>query len=63
MADINLNLTSEEAAVLRRLVDSALGDTRVEVHRTHHTPEFREAVMQEEIVLRGLVAKLQKAPS
>ena len=63
MADISLNVTSEEADALRRLVEAALGDTRVEVHRTHHTPEFREQVMQEEIVLRGLVAKLQKSPA
>ncbi len=62
MANIVFNLTSDEIVMLRRLVDTALGDTRIEVHRTHHSPEFREEVKQEEELLRGLLAKLQKAP-
>jgi hypothetical protein len=61
MADLTVKLTSEEAAVLLRLVNSALGETRVEVHRTHHNPEFREEVKHEEDVLRGLAVKLRVA--
>lgn len=63
MADFSLQLTSEEAAELLRLVTSALGDTRVEVHRTHHSPAFRENVKKEEDVLRGLSQKLQTLSS
>lgn len=59
MTEINLKLAPEEVAELRRLVESALGDTRVEVHRTHASPHFREEVKHEEEVLRGLLAKLQ----
>lgn len=59
MTEVRLNLTPDEAAVLLRLVGSALGETRVEVHRTHHNPQFRQEVLEEEDLLRGLLAKLQ----
>ena len=59
MNEIILKLTSDETAELLRLVSAALGDTRVEVHRTHHTPEFRDNVKQEEDLLRGILKKLQ----
>jgi hypothetical protein len=41
-------------------VQRALQEVRVEVHRTH-TPDFREGVMDEEGLIRGLLAKLQQA--
>jgi hypothetical protein len=59
MAPTNLSLTAEERALLTRLLDLALRDTRVEVHRTHFSPEFREQVKAEESLLRGLLAKVQ----
>ena len=59
MDEIILKLTPEESAILQRLVDSAIGDTRVEVHHTHHTPTFRDDLKKEEDVLRGLLLKLQ----
>ena len=59
MTDFNLSLSTEELAMLRQLVETALGETRVEVHRTHFTPEFREELKQEEKMLRGLLEKFQ----
>jgi hypothetical protein len=55
-------LSDEEVAMLRRMVNTALGDTRVEVHRTHMTPDFREEVKAEEALLRGLLMKLDNVP-
>jgi hypothetical protein len=57
---INVPLNHEEAAELRRLVESALGETRVEVHRTH-TPDYRERVQHTEAVLRAILTKLRQA--
>jgi hypothetical protein len=39
-----------------------LGETRVEVHRTH-TPEFREQVQRREAILRRLIEKLRQPGS
>jgi hypothetical protein len=50
--------TEEERAVLLDLLQQALGETRVEVHRTH-TPSFRDKVLREEQLIRGLVEKLR----
>jgi hypothetical protein len=55
---ITLTLNQEEAEELVRLVDSALGETRVEVHRTH-TPAFREKVQHTEALLRSVLGKLR----
>lgn len=55
-------LSDQEVAMLRRMVTTALGDTRVEVHRTHMTPDFREQVKAEEALLRGLLTKLENVP-
>jgi hypothetical protein len=54
-----LTLTAEERSHLLTLVEAALADTRVEVHRTH-TPGPREQVQRNEQVLRGLLGKLQQ---
>ncbi len=60
MAEIRITLTEEEKDYLLRFLQSAMGETRVEVHRTH-TPAFRETVLAEEKLLRGLIAKLEKS--
>jgi hypothetical protein len=60
MNDVTVKLNAEEAGLLLRLVGTALGDTRVEVHRTHHTPAFRDDVKKEEDLLRTILAKLQQ---
>ena len=59
MADIQITLSSDEKQYLLRTLQTAIGESRVEVHRTH-TPDFRERVLAEEKLLRGLLAKLEK---
>lgn len=52
-----LLLTAEESTELLQLVNSALQETRVEVHHTH-TPDFRDKVQHSEVVLRAIAEKL-----
>jgi hypothetical protein len=59
MADFHLVLNEQERGELLRLLEQALGDTRVEVHRTH-APGYREEVQREEEVIRGLLDKLRR---
>jgi hypothetical protein len=40
MNEILLPLSQEERDLLRRLLETALGDSRVEVHRTTSHPHF-----------------------
>ena len=54
----NLIVTAEERDYLQRLLQKTLEEVRVEVHRTH-TPDFRQQVMQEEQLVRGLLAKVK----
>ncbi len=54
-----LMITEEERAELVRLLDQVMGETRVEIHRTH-TPDYRTRVIGQESLLRGLLAKLQE---
>ena len=58
-SEFTLTLTTEERDELLRLVEQAFGDTRVEAHRTH-TPGYREQVLHEETVLKGLIEKLRQ---
>jgi hypothetical protein len=57
-ADVQLRLTTEERDLLVRLLARELGDTRVELHHTHFSPEFRGEVKEEEAILRDLLNKL-----
>jgi len=59
---IHLTLDEPESTELVRLLELTLGETRVEVHRTH-TPEFRAGVQHEEAILKSILDKLQKAQS
>jgi len=52
-------LSEEERVEMVRLLEQVLGETRVEIHRTH-TPDYRERVIGQESLLRGLLAKLQR---
>jgi len=58
MSQVNLTVTAEERDYLQRILQNALEEVRVEVHRTH-TPDFRQRVMKEEELVRGLLAKVQ----
>jgi hypothetical protein len=57
--EFNLKVSAEERAELLRLLQRELGDTRVEVHRTH-TPAYRDQVLHQENLVRALLEKLQK---
>jgi hypothetical protein len=61
MAELNLVLNEKEKEYLVGLLNTALKDTRVEAHRTH-TPGFREDVLSQEELVRGLLAKLGTRP-
>ncbi len=60
MKEITLNLTATEQATLVRVLDAALGESRIEARRTHFSPEFRQQVLAEESLLAGLLKKLQR---
>jgi hypothetical protein len=57
---MQIDLSAAEHAELIRLLDAALGDTRVEVRRTS-TPEFHDRLLVEEGVLKAILAKLRDA--
>lgn len=59
-AQTTLLLDERERIELLALVEAALGETRVEVHRTH-SPDFREQVERREKTLRGLIDKLRQS--
>lgn len=54
-----LSLSEEEASELLHLLEQSLGETRVELHRTH-TPDFRSHVQHQETIFRGLIEKLRQ---
>jgi hypothetical protein len=52
----SFTISEEERAELIRLLDRALGESRSEAHKTH-TPEFRDRVLREQSLLRGLLER------
>jgi hypothetical protein len=61
MPQFNWLLHEREKQYLEAKLKSALGETRVEAHRTHYSPEYRQQVLGEEELVRQLLAKVQKA--
>ena len=61
MIETQLSLTGEECQFLVSLLERTLKESSIEEHRTR-TPLYREHVLQEENVIRGLLTKLQKVP-
>jgi hypothetical protein len=57
--ELTLTVSAEEQAELLRLLEQALGDTRVEVHHTH-TPDYRDHVLHQERLIRGLLDKVRR---
>jgi hypothetical protein len=55
---LTLRLSADERALIRGLVIHALGETRIEAHRTH-TPDYRREVLRREGLLRDLIARLE----
>jgi hypothetical protein len=60
MNEILLRLTEDEREVLRRLLDNALAESRVEAHRTYFSPWYREEVLEEESCITELLRKLRE---
>jgi hypothetical protein len=59
-APVSLTLDEQERSELFQLLKVALGDLRVEVHRTH-TPDYRNQLLQREALLQRLIDKFGKA--
>jgi len=56
MGMLSLTLDEHERSELLGLLEAALGDLRVEVHRTH-TPDYRNQLLRREEILRRLIEK------
>jgi len=56
--NLTVTLSDKERDTLLSMLRQALGETRVEVHRTH-TPDYRAMVLDQEALIRGLIAKLE----
>ena len=54
---MEFEIDAQERDVLVRLVEQALGDTRVEIRRTS-TPEFRDRLQAEERILTSVLRRL-----
>jgi hypothetical protein len=54
---MEFEIDAQERELLVRLVEQALGDTRVEIRRTS-TPEFHDRLQAEERVLASLLRRL-----
>ena len=59
MSRITLTLDENERALLERVLEASLGESRVEVRRTHFSPEYRAQVTAEESTLSGLLQKIR----
>ena len=57
---MNINLTSEEIKLLCQILETYMGDLRVEIHHTH-TSEFKDELHHEEAIVATLRHKLQTA--
>ncbi|MGA9924566.1 MAG: hypothetical protein WBQ29_14290, partial [Isosphaeraceae bacterium] len=52
-------ISEEERVEMVRLLEQSLKETRGEIHKTH-TPDYRDRVIGQETLLRGLLVKLQR---
>jgi hypothetical protein len=60
MASFQITLSGDEKELLVQMLETELGETRVEVHHTH-TPAYRDKVQSREVAVRALLAKLSTA--
>jgi hypothetical protein len=58
----SLTLDEVEKSEILKLVEAALGDLRVEIHRTH-TPDYRSELLKREELLKKLIEKIQRGVS
>ena len=61
MADVHLTLTTSERDFLTRMLDAALKEKRVEVHRTEFSRDFRHQLEAEEAEISALLGKLSQS--
>ena len=54
-----IELTDQEAELLRNVLEEYVSDLRMEVSNTDNM-DFREALKEKERILRGLVERLRK---
>ena len=59
---MELKLSDEEATLLRRLLDRAFAEAKVEVRHTE-LREYREKVKHEEALLRALIERMGDTPT
>ncbi len=57
---MQLTLSSEEAALLRRVLTNRVSDLRMEISNTGRYA-FRKDLQRDEAVLKGIVARLSEA--
>jgi hypothetical protein len=63
MSEVQIPLTSEERDLLTRMLNQALRDKRVEIHRTEFSKDFREGLEHEEQLMQGMLDRLAATPS
>ncbi len=56
--DFTLSLSEPEKALILGLLESSLGDTRVEVRHTR-TPDFHDHLLEREQVLKTLISRIK----
>ena len=61
-ASLSLSLDEEESTELLQLLEVALQDLRVEVHRTH-SPNYRERLVKREALLKRLIERFHQGSS
>jgi hypothetical protein len=54
---MELRISDPERELLVRILNSAVGDVRSQVRRTH-SPEWHDGLKEEETVMKGLLRKL-----
>ncbi len=59
---LSLSLDEQERSELLQLLEVALQDLRVEVHRTH-SPDYREQLLKRETLLHQLIEKFRQGGS
>jgi hypothetical protein len=61
MNEIQLTVSERERELIYGLLDRELGEVRVEVHRTHWSPEMRADLEAREALVRQMLDKLKLA--
>jgi hypothetical protein len=59
---MQLTLTAEEAAMLRDILESELGELRMEIGATE-SPDYRARLQRREVFIKRLIAHLSGAGS